>query len=274
MSRVSDCVEKATRRDVIRSTWVLVGAPIFARVIEDLTSTMAMAARIKPAIPGAPSELDMRLVRLLSQAELRGNSYFTAEAQDPLTTIVLLFELAAAVVTILTYFGIRPRFESRVSYADSSARQPCFQQAEITARQNGYQSFSGVSRAPLEQHFSVLVAKDEEQRRAELVTAYEGRDSVQLTGWEPSIFHAAMKHIKDRYPRLSENELAHAMALTGKVQCITEGKYYSRLSTAGGGILLHDPTPRPDCPLGSLAIHLPGITSLDSAPVLWLRYKS
>jgi hypothetical protein len=146
-----------------------------------------------------------------------------------------------------------------------------FQRAELQARQAGYQSFMGVARAPLvERNFSTLVAKDEVRDRAEMATVYEDRELVNLRGWEPSIIHAAMKHLSDHYG-LTGSDLAGAIAITTKRNRVLSGNSQAcSYRTARGGFVLHDRTPGPDFQLGRIQIYVPGIMNPEELPTIKL----
>jgi hypothetical protein len=227
--------------------------------------------RWKPFSPDTDFE-SMAVDRLVG---CRGQRFFEAEA-NPLLFLFALIGAIAATLEILKYFGIQPRFASEVQYSQLNPSSVSdFRRAELRARQAGFNSFNGVSRSPLVQRdFSVFVAKDEVQKRAEMVTAYEGAgSSVDLRGWEPSIIHAALKHVSDRY-RLVGGQLGESMAIKAKVNRVSsEGLAVCSYQTSGGGFILHDRRPTDDYPLGKISICVPGVTESDpdKLPVLWLQ---
>ncbi|MBZ5625633.1 MAG: hypothetical protein LAQ69_44110 [Acidobacteriia bacterium] len=199
-------------------------------------------------------------------------AYFAAQG-GLFAFIAMLLGAIAAVVQILEYFGVRPRFSSSVRY-DGACSARDFQMAEAAARREGYSDFHGVSTSPrVERNFSMFVAKEDTQNRAEMVTAYDGLQAVNLKGWEPSIFHAAIRLVAQKY-QLSETALAQSMAITSRVNRVTNDKVQvSSFRIPGNGFLLHDRTPMPDCPLGKLCIYVPGVTpaNISELPVLWLK---
>jgi len=254
------------RRSFVRRGSILAGSALLAPVIEPWIR--AIGTRSLNLDSNGISEVELAAFRKLLQNRQQG--YFEAQA-NPLMFLFALIGAIAAVLEILTYFGIRPSFSREVQYIVVTGEGD-FRRAEFEARQSGFQSFNGVARSPVvDRNFSTLVAKDDAAGKAQMTSVYEGNNAVSLIGWEPSVIHSAMKFVADKYG-LSQSELAQTMAITGKTNRVASGNVQlSSYRTAGGGFILHDRTPTPECKLGKIAIHVPEVTDPKELPMLWLQ---
>lgn len=197
---------------------------------------------------------------------------FVAHANPILVGAAILGGIAA-IVQILDYFDIRPRWSRSVDYSAPGTSAPSFSANERSMRQRNYNSFSGVHRSPKHRKVSLMAGTNSSysDRAAEGVIRHDQGRAVTLDTRRGNVLSAATQLVNQH--RLQPEDAANNVAVTNAyATTVWDNRGGSNvpidcLETASGGYIVHDQRPYGRYDGGLVGVHIPGVTQPCNIPM-------